>query len=105
VTARWSFIGHPLRDDLPASWPEQIPVREIGDDGVWIYRERTEDVVPVPLHRCKCDARRLERTPGVRPCWQRPCGCQKFRDPNDDVAAAMDRHPAGKAIPTDKDAS
>jgi hypothetical protein len=84
VTARWSFIGHPLRDDLPASWPEQIPVREIGDDGVWIYRERTEDVVPVPLHRCKCTGLKSQhgRDRRGRPtCFHSPaCGCSGFRE-------------------------
>jgi hypothetical protein len=49
--------------------------------------------------KCKCSHVKHD---GI--CWSRACGCREYRP--DDVAASMDRHPAGKAIPqTEKDAS
>lgn len=104
MSARWSFIGHPLRSDLPASWPEGIPVRE-EPDGCFVYRERTEEQVDVPRYRCRCSHGASVHTGGYGNCHIFVCACRRFRDPESDpeLAASQARHPAGKANPTDKD--
>jgi hypothetical protein len=81
VTARWSFIGHPLRSDLPAAWPEGIPIRE-EPDGVHVYRDRTEEKVPVP--RCVCTGLKSQHGTDRRgrpTCFHSAmCGCAQYRE-------------------------
>jgi hypothetical protein len=76
MSARWSFIGHPLRDDLVTDWPPNIPVREEPAGG-YVYRARTEQA------RCKCShaqpAHGVDRR-GRPTCFGASvCGCTSFR--------------------------
>jgi hypothetical protein len=86
VTIRWHFLGHPLPPGFPDKWPPNVPVREIEDDGVHIYRERTEDVVPVPRHYCTCSHGASTHTGGYGQCWLSMCACERFTEPQEKTA-------------------
>lgn len=84
MSARWSFIGHPLRGDLPERWPERIPVREIDAPHSYVERARTAEQVPVPtLPRCKCSHGASTHTGGYGQCWIAVCACDLYRDPKE----------------------
>jgi len=95
---RWHFLGHPLQSGFPERWPSGIPVRELEPDGGYVYRVR-----PGPVPRCKCGGLKGQHGTDRRgrpTCFcSSVCACTEMRP--EDVQAAMDRHPAGKANPTD----
>lgn len=56
------------------------------------------DVADAPVVRCLCSHAPSVHTGGYGRCHIFVCACQTYRDP-DPLAAAMQRHPAGKATP------